>query len=81
MKSRTRKLTHNKIRKITAILSAVLYFSYIVLGIILALNQPIHVVILLMLLLLGLFIFFAFLIYHMLLLMAGLHKHTKNQLK
>ena len=78
MKSRTKKLTHNKIRKITAIISAILYFSYIVLGIILALNQPIHVVILLMLLLLGLFVFFTFLLYHMLLLIAGLHKHKKN---
>lgn len=77
MKNRIKNLTPSKIKRITAIITTILYLAYIALGINLTPNSNYHIIF--MLAALGLFSVFALFLYYTLLRIAGLHDYKQKE--
>ena len=77
MKNRIKNLTPSKIKRITAIITTILYLAYVALGINLTPNSNYHIIF--MLASLGLFSVFALFMYYTLLRMAGLHDYKQKE--
>lgn len=77
MKNRIKNLTPSKIKRITAIVTAILYLAYVSLGINLTPNSNYHIIFILAAL--ALFSVFALFIYYTLLRVAGLHDYKQKE--
>jgi len=78
MKNRIKNLTPDKLKRITAIVTAILYLGYIALGINLSPNSNMHIFFILAAL--GLFSVLALLIYSILIRLAGLQDYKKKEI-